>query len=147
MDLEYFVDDKGFSRGMAPLPAPGVVWLGGRTNTGGGTQGTIGSGAYERAIKAIAPEAHVTARACPLFVPLVEEGWTEHEAARLVAREYLEPLRAEAIDTLVLGCTHYPLLKPLIAEIIGDSVQLIDSAAETAAETARTGQEIEISEG
>jgi glutamate racemase len=103
-----------------------------------GTVGTIKSGAYERAIRAINPDVLVTPRACPLFVPLVEEGWTDHDATRLVAREYLEPLIAAAIDTLVLGCTHYPLLKPLLREVLGPSVTLIDSAEETAAETART---------
>ena len=103
-----------------------------------GTVGTIKSGAYERAIRAIDPDIRVTARACPLFVPLVEEGWTEHEAARLIAREYLEPLIDARIDTLVLGCTHYPLLKPLLRDVLGPDVRLIDSAEETAAETART---------
>jgi glutamate racemase len=103
-----------------------------------GTVGTIKSGAYERAIRAINPDVLVTPRACPLFVPLVEEGWTDHDATRLVAREYLEPLIAADIDTLVLGCTHYPLLKPLLREVLGPSVTLIDSAEETAAETART---------
>jgi glutamate racemase len=103
-----------------------------------GTVGTIKSGAYERAIRAINPDVLITTRACPLFVPLVEEGWTDHDATRLVAREYLEPLVAAEIDTLVLGCTHYPLLKPLLLEVLGPSVRLIDSAEETAAETART---------
>jgi glutamate racemase len=68
----------------------------------------------------------------------VEEGWTDHEATRLIAREYLAPLVAADIDTLVLGCTHYPLLKPLLCEVLGPDVRLIDSAEETAAETART---------
>jgi glutamate racemase len=103
-----------------------------------GTVGTIKSGAYERAIRALSPDAIITARACPLFVPLVEEGWNEHPAAKLIAEEYLRPLVAADIDTLVLGCTHYPLLKPLIAEVLGPRVRLIDSAEETAAETART---------
>jgi glutamate racemase len=103
-----------------------------------GTVGTIKSGAYERAIRAINSDVYITARACPLFVPLVEEGWTDHDAARLIAREYLEPLVAADIDTLVLGCTHYPLLKPLLREVLGPDVRLIDSAEETAAETART---------
>jgi glutamate racemase len=103
-----------------------------------GTVGTIKSGAYERAIRAINADVFITARACPLFVPLVEEGWTDHEATRLIAREYLEPLVAADIDTLVLGCTHYPLLKPLLREVLGPDVRLIDSAEETAAETART---------
>src|SRR3954468_5258397 len=103
-----------------------------------GTVGTIKSGAYERAIRALDPDGMSTARACPRFGPLVEEGWTDHDATRLVAREYLEPLIAAEIDTLVLGCTHYPLLKPLLREVLGSSVRLIDSAEETAAETART---------
>jgi glutamate racemase len=103
-----------------------------------GTAGTIKSGAYERAIRALDPNVMVTPRACPLFVPMVEEGWIDHEATRLVAREYLEPMLEAEIDTLVLGCTHYPLLKPLLREVLGSSVRLIDSAEETAAETART---------
>lgn len=101
------------------------------------TEGTIRSGAYERAIHEASPSATITALACPLFVPLVEEGWTDHEATRLVAREYLSPIRRHGVDTLVLGCTHYPLLKPLIAGVVGPSVQLIDSAEETAADTER----------
>lgn len=102
-----------------------------------GTTGTIRSQAYVRAIHAENPDVRVTALACPLFVPLVEEGWTNHEATHLVAEEYLAPFVKDAIDTLVLGCTHYPLLKPLIGEIVGRSVRLIDSAEETAADTRR----------
>ena len=133
-------------RGELPFPVVGVVEPGARaavaaTRNGEvgviGTTGTINSGAYERAIKAIAPGTAVVARACPLFVPLVEEGWLDTEATRLIAREYLAPMVSEHADTLVLGCTHYPLLKPLLAEILGADVQLIDSAHETAAETGR----------
>ena len=102
-----------------------------------GTAGTIGSGAYERAIRSLAPQARIAARACPLFVPLVEEGWLDKDATRLIADEYLVPLRHEDVDTLVLGCTHYPLLKSLIGEVMGRDVRLIDSAHETAAETGR----------
>ena len=102
-----------------------------------GTAGTIASRAYETAIRAIAPDAHIVARACPLFVPLVEEGWLNTEATRLIAHEYLAPLQAAGVDTLVLGCTHYPLLKPLLGDILGSDVVLIDSAHETAAEIAR----------
>jgi glutamate racemase len=101
-----------------------------------GTAGTIKSGAYERALRALEPSLRVTVRACPLFVPLVEEGWVDHEATRLVAREYLAPLLREEVDTLVLGCTHYPLLKQVIADVLGADVALIDSAEETARETA-----------
>lgn len=103
-----------------------------------GTVGTIKSGAYERAIRALAPDAIITARPAPLLVPLVEEGWNDHPASRLIVEEYLQPFIAADVDTLVLGCTHYPLLKPILAEVLGDRVRLIDSAAETAAETART---------
>lgn len=109
-----------------------------------GTLGTIGSGAYERAIHAADAKAQVTARACPLFVPFVEEGWLDHPATRLVAREYLQPLRDTDIDTLVLGCTHYPLLKPIICEAIGPDIRLIDSAEETAAELTRLLHEREL---
>ncbi|GAC1479076.1 MAG: glutamate racemase [Gemmatimonadaceae bacterium] len=129
-----------------PLPILGVVEPGARAAIGAtrsgdvgviGTAGTIGSRAYEHAIRALSPTAQITARACPLFVPLIEEGWLDTAATRLIAREYLAPLAAAHVDTLVLGCTHYPLLKPLMAEILGDSVALIDSAEQTAAETAR----------
>ena len=102
-----------------------------------GTHGTIASGAYERAIRARAPTARITSRACPLLVPLVEEGWLDSDATRLIVHEYLAPLHADDVDTLVLGCTHYPLLKPVLAEAVGTRVRLIDSAEETAAETAR----------
>ena len=137
----------GTLRDELTLPVIGVVQPGARaavaaTRTGRigviGTAGTIKSGAYERAICALSPGAHVVTRACPLFVPLVEEGWIEHEATRLVAETYLEPLVAANVDTLVLGCTHYPLLKPLLRRVMGPDVRLIDSAEETAAEAART---------
>ena len=134
-------------RAALPIPVIGVVEPGARAavaaTRGGrigviGTQGTIASGAYERAIQAIAPEAAVLSQPCPLFVPFVEEGWLAHEATRLVAHEYLDPLHDRGVDTLVLGCTHYPLLKPLIGEVVGRPVRLIDSAEETAAELGRT---------
>jgi len=128
------------------MPVIGVVNPGARAATHAsrarrigviGTEGTIASGAYVRAIHAIDPDAHVVARACPLLVPLVEEGWLDTEPTRLIAREYLGPLLAGNVDTLVLGCTHYPLLKPLLADLAGPGVRLIDSAEETAAETRR----------
>jgi len=100
-----------------------------------GTQSAVASGAYQAAIRAARPGAEVVARACPLFVPLAEEGWTEpsDEVVRLVARRYLAPLAASRIDTLVLGCTHYPLLRGAIAaELPG--VALVDSAGAIAAE-------------
>jgi glutamate racemase len=128
------------------IPAIGVIEPGARgavraTRRGHigiiGTAGTMKSGAYERAIRALDPAVRISVRACPLFVPLVEEGWIDHPATRLVAEEYLEPFVRGDVDTLVLGCTHYPLLKPLLADILGPGVTLIDSAEETAAETAR----------
>ena len=102
-----------------------------------GTAGTIASQAYDRAIHALAPNADVRGVACPMFVPLVEEGWTEHPATRLIAEEYLAPLDESGIGTLVLGCTHYPLISGVIGSVVGPGVQLIDSAAETAREMAR----------
>jgi len=133
-------------RDASPVPVVGVIEPGARAavraSRGGpvgviGTVGTIGSDAYARAIHAIAPAARVAQRACPLFVPLVEEGWFDHPAAELIAGEYLQPLRETAVDTLVLGCTHYPLLKPLLQRVMGPAVTLIDSAQETASELAR----------
>jgi glutamate racemase len=97
-----------------------------------GTAGTIKSSAYTRAIKRLAPDAEVLTKACPLFVPLAEEGWTDNQVARLTAQTYLQELKDAGIDTLVLGCTHYPLLKQVIAEVMGPDVKLVDSAEETA---------------
>ena len=93
-----------------------------------GTPATINSNAYARAIHLLDKEAKVFSQTCPLFVPLVEEGWFDHPATKLIAQEYLKPVIAEQIDTLVLGCTHYPLLKPLLQDIMGPEVTLIDSA-------------------
>lgn len=97
-----------------------------------GTAGTIKSHAYEKEIMKLLPDAHVTARACALFVPLVEEGWLDSEVTRAVARNYLAPLVSADVDTLVLGCTHYPLMKTVIGNVMGRQVRLIDSAHETA---------------
>jgi glutamate racemase len=97
-----------------------------------GTEGTIRSSAYTKAIKRINPDIEVITRPCPLFVPLVEEGWVDNEVARLTARIYLEGLKNCGVDTLVLGCTHYPILKGVIAETMGPEVRLVDSAEETA---------------
>lgn len=103
-----------------------------------GTEATIGSGAYTRALRARDAKLEVFTRACPLFVPLAEEGWTEGAVARGAVETYLASLARSGIDTLILGCTHYPLFRPLIAEVMGPSVTLVDSAEETArAVTAR----------
>lgn len=128
-------------RQESPVPVIGVIEPGARAAVraapGGpvgviGTAGTIASGAYERAIRELDPAIQVTSQACPLFVPLVEEGWFDHPATRLVAEEYLAPLVAARVRALVLGCTHYPLLKPLLARVVGPGVTLIDSADEVA---------------
>lgn len=95
-----------------------------------GTEATIRSSAYFKAIKALDDAVEVSGLACPLFVPLVEEGWTEGEIARLVAEKYLSRLKDRGIDTIVLGCTHYPLLKQVIQEVM-NGVAIIDSAVET----------------
>jgi len=99
-----------------------------------GTEGTIRSNAYTRAIERIAPGIECFAKACPLFVPLAEEGLTQGDIATLVAARYLSELKDSEIDTLVLGCTHYPLLKKAIASVMGPGVGLIDSAEATASE-------------
>ncbi len=100
-----------------------------------GTMSTIASGAYQRAIRALRPEADVVARACPLLVPLAEEGWTDpdDEVVRAVARRSLAPLAQAGIDALVLGCTHYPLLKGAVAKEL-PGVALVDSAEAIASE-------------
>lgn len=132
-------------RAESPVPVIGVIEPGSRAAVAASgarrigvvaTAGTIRSEAYERTIRELAPGAHIVSRACPLFVPLVEEGWTEHEAARVVAREYLGPFAGGGVDALVLGCTHYPHLARVIQETVGPAVRLVDSAVETAEELA-----------
>ena len=98
-----------------------------------GTQGTIASSAYNNAIRALDPSVEVLGQACPLFVPLAEEGWTEHKATEMIAREYLFPLTQQKIDTLVLACTHYPLLRDVLQRVLPSSVTLIDSGEATGA--------------
>lgn len=101
-----------------------------------GTLATVGSRAYADAITRLAPTAQVQQQACPLFVPLVEEGWLDHRVTRMVTEEYLAGLRAADLDSLILGCTHYPLLAPALRDYMGPSVALIDSGAEAARATA-----------
>jgi glutamate racemase len=101
-----------------------------------GTLATVGSNAFLDAIARLAPRAVVQQRACPLFVPLVEEGWLDHPVTRLVAEEYLSELKGADLDSLILGCTHYPLLAPLLRETMGTGVTLVDSGAEAAKATA-----------
>jgi glutamate racemase len=105
-----------------------------------GTETTIRSQAYQRAIRDLNPQAAVFAHPCPLFVPLAEEGWTgkDDTICIQVVERYLRELKDKRVDTLILGCTHYPLLKEVIGEVMGASVVLVDSACETAREVART---------
>lgn len=98
------------------------------------TIATISSGAYEKAIKKISRKTAVYSQSCPLFVPLAEEGWVDEDVTRDVASIYLNPLKRKNIDTLILGCTHYPLLKKIIRKVMGDEVSLVDSAQEVARE-------------
>lgn len=100
------------------------------------TSSTVRSDAYRRALAELRPDLEVLSRACPLFVPLVEEGWHDDPIAEEVAGRYLEPLLAAGVDTLVLGCTHYPLLSPVLARVAGPDVTLVDSAESVAAEVA-----------
>jgi glutamate racemase len=131
----------------SPVPVIGVIEPGARAAVAAGrsgpigvigTAGTIASNAYARAIHRVRPDARVEQRACPLFVPLVEEGWFEHPAAELIAAEYLAPLKQAGIDVLVLGCTHYPLLRPLLQRAMGPGVRLIDSGEATGEALAAT---------
>jgi glutamate racemase len=137
-------------RGECDVPVIGVIEPGVRAAVEAsgsgrigviGTAGTIRSGAYQAGIKRLRPEAVVVAKPCPLFVPLAEEGWVDGEVTELVAREYLGVFADEDIDTLVLGCTHYPLLKPVIGRVMGATVRLVDSAVETAREMKRVIKE------
>ena len=97
-----------------------------------GTAGTIRSGAYEQALRAAIPAARVRSLSCPLLVSLAEEGWVENPVARAVAAEYLAPFREEPVDALILGCTHYPVMKTVIREVLGGGTVLIDSGEEAA---------------
>ncbi|MEP6698235.1 MAG: glutamate racemase [Verrucomicrobiota bacterium] len=120
-----------------PVPVTGVIQPGARaavaaTRNGHigviGTRATIGSGAYERALRALNPQVRVTARACPLLVPLIEEGWLQSAITDEIIQQYIDPLVGEGIDTLVLGCTHYPLLREAMARLLGEAITLVDSA-------------------
>ena len=99
-----------------------------------GTEATIASGAYTRAIQRLSPRAEIYTRACPLLVPLAEEGWTDNAVAEMTVAHYLESLKQSGIDTILLGCTHYPLLREMFAKILGPRVKIVDSATATAAD-------------
>lgn len=124
-----------------PVPVIGVIMPGARQAIAAtrsqrigviATAGTVASEAYALVIKTLAPAVHVVSRSCPLFVALVEEGWTDTPATRLIAESYLAPMRAERIDTLILGCTHYPLLAETIRAVMGSPVTLVDSGTAVA---------------
>jgi glutamate racemase len=106
-----------------------------------GTTGTTQSGAYQRSLLAKRPDLFILAKATPLLVPLVEENWLNHSATHMILAEYLTPLLEARIDTLVLACTHYPLLKGLLREVLKDEVLLVDSAENMAAVLAKTLQD------
>jgi glutamate racemase len=106
-----------------------------------GTEGTIASGAYQKKIVELDPSITVFTKPCPLFVALAEEGWADSPAGLLIAHEYLEPLREELIDVLVLGCTHYPLLKNVIRRVVGPEMRMTDSAEEVAREVVQRLEE------
>ncbi|MDA8443365.1 MAG: glutamate racemase [Peptococcaceae bacterium] len=100
------------------------------------TEATVKSGSYARSLTELDPGVKLFAKACPLFVPLVEAGLAATKQAKAIARTYLKSLQAEEIDTLILGCTHYPFLAPVLQEILGPGVQLVDPAQATVAQTA-----------
>lgn len=133
-------------RKSVPIPVIGVILPGALTAVKTtknkkigviGTEATIKSNSYTKAIKDIDSDIEVYSLPCPLLVPLVEEGWTEGKIVKLIVKRYLKDLKKNKIDTLVLGCTHYPLLKGVIREVMGEKVSLVDSAIETSIEVER----------
>lgn len=139
-----------YLRSRCSVPVLGVIRPGSRraveeTRSGHigviATEATVASGAYERAMLAIRSGLEITSLACPLFVPLAEEGWLDHPVTFQVAEQYLAELRSSRVDTLVLGCTHYPILRNVIREIVGDKVALVDSGEATAEEVAKLLEE------
>ena len=147
------------SAGAAQLPVPytGVIGAAARAAAAVtknkrigviGTAATIRSGSYATQLKDLVPGVQIFARACPLFVPLVENGYVNGDkVTQLMIEEYLTPVRDSGIDTLILGCTHYPLLKKMIGDFVGDSVTLIDPGKLTAIATATALDDLGISSG
>ncbi len=117
---------------------PGAITAAATTRNGRigviGTEGTVNSGLYRSFLTGLRPELQVFGKACPLFVPLVEEGWCEDDITRQIAKRYLAELLEQKVDTIVLGCTHYPLLREVIAETVGEDIALVNPAYETARE-------------
>ncbi len=140
-------------RRSVPVPVLGVIKPGARAAVSCsknkkigviGTEATIKSSSYTRAIKEVDGDVEVFSLACPLFVPLVEEGWSEGRIAEMIAETYLNNIRDKCVDTLVLGCTHYPLLKNVITKVMSETVTLIDSAVETAGEVKNVLNELSL---
>jgi glutamate racemase len=133
--LEYV--KRIYSIPMIGVVKPGSVAAARLTESGRigiiGTEGTIASSSYQRELRKLNGSFKIFARPCPLFVSLAEEGYIDKPAARLIARDYLSEIKTRKIDTLVLGCTHYPLLKKVIGSVMGGKVTLVDSAEQTAA--------------
>jgi glutamate racemase len=134
----------------SPVPVIGVIDPGARAAIHAstakrigviGTNTTIKSNTYLKAMKELDKGVHVFAMPCPLFVPLIEEGWIKGKIAVLIAKKYLRYFKDKKIDTLLLGCTHYPLLKPVLSEVMGDRITLVDSAIETGKEIKRVIKE------
>lgn len=132
-------------KARSPIPIIGVIEPGARAAVNAskskrigviGTEATIRSRSYIKALKETDKTTHIVSVHCPMFVPLVEEGWTEGEIADLAVKKYLGAFEGKEIDTLLLGCTHYPLLAPAISKFLGPNIRLVDSAVETAKETA-----------
>ncbi len=130
-----------FTQPMTGVIEPGAANAVETTKTGAvlvlATQATVASGAYRNAILARDPKIKVYERACPLFVPLAEEGWTDEVVTQMVAERYLGDLRRESIDTVVLGCTHYPILRPMIERVVKPGTKIVDSAETTAVAVAK----------
>lgn len=127
---------KNFTIPVIGMIEPGAEYAIKHTKNGRigviGTRSTINNRAYSEAIKKLNPDIEVFEKACPLFVPLAEEGWIDHRATHEIAEEYLKSLRDLKIDTLVLGCTHYPILSGVIQKVIGNDVTLVDSGIASA---------------
>mgnify|MGYP001813722942 CR=1 FL=1 len=125
---------------VSSVPVVGVILPGVRADllTGSerigviGTEGTIRSESYQTALAGLGPAVEVRATACPLFVPLAEEGWGDHDVTDQIAHHYLEPMLAWGVQAIILGCTHYPLLRPSLQRVVGPGVQLVDSASSVA---------------
>jgi glutamate racemase len=133
--------ERNFSLPIFGVVVPGAKEAVAKTKLGRigiiGTASTIRSQAYVKAIHSLKPDAQVFVQPCPLLVPLVEEGWIRHAITVATLKEYLAPLLKEKIDVLILGCTHYPLLKPAIRQLIGPSIRMVDSAETCARDVQR----------